>query len=534
MPAQPILTIVMVNYNSRDFVRLNLKALSLLTHSPYRVLICDNGSERGDFEALRADCSWLPNVTLIARVQSRAGSMGHGEALNLLARFIDTPYGAIFDADCVPLMRDWDLRLMAMLDDRHKIAGTPVSSNSPKNTKPVDFPLMFLCLFETRVFKELGIDFRPRDISIGQDTGWELREKYRAAGYAGAILHGENTRSYRAGPLAASICDEYYLSPEHGGIFCSHLGRGSAPMSGKYAKRRRASLRAYASDKGRWLAACEAILTAEGRAGADAAGREYPACDLCGAVDARPHREGPREAGGMGGFWDFVTCGKCGLIYLHPHPAGLPFPAGPEGAAPRLYPKGDGRRLLEIGCGKGKRLRAFADRGWAVEGLETDPAAAAAAGPAAICASPESFAPAAPYDRIVVSVPLDQVPRPRDFLARIGSWLKPGGILELTCIDRNGKEAAWAGADDAPPSGALYRIGRSQLMRYLDGYRVSLRHAPDGEALAAALGKARGRRASLMSLLPRRVTAWMARGLAAAGLGGRLEAEAVKPLGLIP
>jgi SAM-dependent methyltransferase len=534
MGTPPSLTILMVNYNSRDFVRLNLKALSLLTVSTYQVFLCDNGSERADFEALRADCSLFPNVTLISRVQTRSGSMGHGEALNLLTRFIDTPYGAIFDADCVPLMRGWDQRLIAMLDDRHKIAGTPVSPNSPKNYKPVDFPLMFLCLFETRTFRELGIDFRPRDMSLGQDTGWELREKYRAAGYAGAILHGENTRSYRSGPLAASICDEYYLGPDRGALFCSHLGRGSAPTSGKYAKSRRASLNAYKADKARWLATCEALIDAEERSVPGLAGREYPRCDLCGAAETLPHRPGPWEAGGIAGFWDFVECGKCGLVYLRPRPADLPFPPGPTAPAPAAPapPSGSGRRLLEIGCAKGGRLRAWADKGWAVEGLEADPSAGGAAtGLKVTMGSPDSFSSPPVFDRIIVSVPLDRIPEPRAFLSRAGSWLKPGGTLALACANRDTLEAVFLGSSDAPPAGALYRIGRAQLGRYLSGYRVAVRSVPDPEVLAAARGQARGMGSALWTALPGRVHAWVARGLAATGRGGRFEIEAVKPAG---
>src|SRR4051812_43754525 len=105
---RPELTILMVNYNSHEFILLNLKAISRLTKNTWQVFVCDNGSSEADFRRLRYACSAFPNVTLISRIQTARGSQGHGEALNLLTRFINTPYAAILDADCIPLKMHWD------------------------------------------------------------------------------------------------------------------------------------------------------------------------------------------------------------------------------------------------------------------------------------------------------------------------------------------------------------------------------------------------------------------------------------------
>jgi SAM-dependent methyltransferase len=317
-----ILSVIIVNYNSQSFLRLGLKSLFFLTRNPHRVYICDNGSSDEDFRRLRFYCSFFPNVTLIARNQTGPGSMGHGEALNILAGFIDTPYAAVMDADCLPLMLHWDQFLIDQLDDVTKIAGTPMAANSPNNKKPTDFPLMFLCLFETKAFRKLAIDFRPKDISRQQDTGWELREKFLKSGLAGKNLVGENTRTYKSGPFKENICDEYYTDASHSRLICSHLGRGSAPNSSKYARSRRQGVKAYEKDKAAWLKTCEVIIDREIRASASAPDSriEVVACDLCGPGPATKTLTALDLHNNLPGVWDVVRCDRCGLAFTNPRP----------------------------------------------------------------------------------------------------------------------------------------------------------------------------------------------------------------------
>ncbi len=261
-----LLTIVAVNYNSSDFFRVGVNALRKLTRNPWKLVICDNGSAPGDLSRLRRRISGLDNISLFTRKQTSFGSMGHGEALNFLARTIDTPYGVVMDADCIPLAWGWDELLINRLDGNHPIIGTPLAVNTPKTDKPKDFPLIFLCLFDTAIFKKLKIDFRPKDLSRFQDTGWELREKYRAAGFEGKNLFGQNTRSFKKGPFARTICDEYYLDPSMEKLICAHFGRGSSPWSGKYGRgglRRLAQRYFHGRDKKRWLSICERIVDLE-------------------------------------------------------------------------------------------------------------------------------------------------------------------------------------------------------------------------------------------------------------------------------
>jgi len=150
-----------------------------------------------------------------------------------LVKKIDTAYGAIFDGDCVFLIKNWDEILISKLNEKVKIIGTQASPGCPK---PMDFPLMFAIFFETAVLKKINIDFRPKDLSKAQDSGWELREKYLKAGFQGELLIAKNTRSYKDGPFAELLgVDEYYLA-DYPQIFACHFGRGATSGSAKYKK----------------------------------------------------------------------------------------------------------------------------------------------------------------------------------------------------------------------------------------------------------------------------------------------------------
>jgi hypothetical protein len=130
------------------------------------------------------------------------------------------------------LVKNWEEILINQLDNKVKVIGTQVPVGSQK---PQDFPLMYACLFETNTFKKLNINFCPNDLTIYQDTGWEMREKYLQAGFCGKLLEMRNTRTYKEGPFKEVICGEYYLKgfPQ---IFASHFGRGSTLGEHKYRK----------------------------------------------------------------------------------------------------------------------------------------------------------------------------------------------------------------------------------------------------------------------------------------------------------
>jgi SAM-dependent methyltransferase len=94
-------------------------------------------------------------------------------------------------------------------------------------------------------------------------------------------------------------------------------------------------------------------------------------------------------------------------------------------------------RLLDIGCNEGRGLALYARNGFAaVEGLETNPAAAAAArarGFAVHGGALAEFHPNQPYDVAVLSNVLEHALDPADMLRQVRRILKPGGEVWISC-----------------------------------------------------------------------------------------------------
>lgn len=264
-----LITIMIVAYNVSAFVEVSLYGLAKLTKNKYKVIICDNGSPYFEKKRLKRIVSKYANIELFFRKQSAPGSMGHGEALNILIDKIDTSYGVILDADATFLKKGWDEIFVNQLDDEVKIIGATLIRNP---IRPVDFPSVFAVFFDTKVFKSLRIDMRPKNIKAGQDVGWEMRENFLKSGYKGKVLETRSTREYKDGPFGDVICAEYYLKG-YDDVFASHFGRGSSLGAAKYkewsgffslplTKRIAMRIKGYGERK-RWLAICREIIDRE-------------------------------------------------------------------------------------------------------------------------------------------------------------------------------------------------------------------------------------------------------------------------------
>ena len=225
------ITICIVNFNSSEFVLNTLYCLEKITKNTYKVIIRDNNSRLQDFLNLKINVENLSYVEL-SRVENfnHRGSIAHGHAINDLLKKINSQYGVILDADCTFLIKNWDEILINEINEEYPIIGTQAPSLSDK---PQDFPLMFAILFDSKIMKQLNIDFMPKNIEEFQDTGYELRKKYIAEGYKSKLLIDKNTRVYKLGPFKSLICAEYYFK-DYKQIFASHFGRGSTLGSSKY------------------------------------------------------------------------------------------------------------------------------------------------------------------------------------------------------------------------------------------------------------------------------------------------------------
>lgn len=228
-PSADGLTVLIANHNTSPFLEVSLLALHELSVLPFTVLVNDDGSSSADLEALARLEARYPAVRVFHRPASLGGSRAHGDAMDFLTAQVTTPYTAILDADCTPLMRGWDSYLVGRLDETTKIVGSTLGEGWSGN-KPIDFPLPFLALFETETYRRLGISALPGEDPAVQDTCWQWRPKYLEAGYRGETLRSVNTRLEPAPPFEDVVCGVYYTVD--GRVLGSHFGRGSNP-SGK-------------------------------------------------------------------------------------------------------------------------------------------------------------------------------------------------------------------------------------------------------------------------------------------------------------
>jgi glycosyltransferase involved in cell wall biosynthesis len=258
--SREIVTVAIVTYNASIFIEVSLDALKKLTKNKYIVIICDNGSHNSDKEKLKKIASKYKNIELIFRKQSGPTSMGHAEALNVLIERINTPYGIILDSDSILLKKYWDEILINQLDAKTKIIGCPPAKNP---LKPIDFPSVYATLFDTKIFKSLKIDMRPKDPSIGLDTGWEMREKFLAKKYKAKNLEVKSTREYKKGPFKNVVCAECYLDDD---IIVSHFGRGSSLGMAKYKGWWKIpiirKMKGY-YERDKWIKTCKNIVNGE-------------------------------------------------------------------------------------------------------------------------------------------------------------------------------------------------------------------------------------------------------------------------------
>lgn len=226
---EPQLTILIVNFNTADFIKATLFALEKLTSQPYWVYILDNNSRPNDYEKLLAYTQRYNNIKVEREETLLRGEAAHGNGLNRLCAKVITPYFSIIDADATWLAKDWDAILLKRLNDRVKVIGTQAP---PGSTKHDDFPVVYIALFETAAFRKLKIDFLPQASEGGVGVGNELKKKYLGAGYAGEVIEMKNTRWYKEGPFRNVICAEYYLDANYDNVFASHFARGSQSGGG--------------------------------------------------------------------------------------------------------------------------------------------------------------------------------------------------------------------------------------------------------------------------------------------------------------
>jgi SAM-dependent methyltransferase len=276
-----------------------------------------------------------------------------------------------------------------------------------------------------------------------------------------------------------------------------------------------------------------------------AAEHEEPiGCSLCGERRLQPLLH-PRDRRGR---WDYhvVRCAGCGLLYRHPgirpdrlhHLYAGGYGAFLGGAYARqrkrryrvvldafapLFDAGEGRRLLDFGCGTGLFLEIAHRRGFECHGVDLAPDAVGVASGKPFGGNVHVGAPldvpsiaAGGFDVITMWSVLAHLPCPVEDLTMLRGLLAPGGVLLILTVNANAlllkrrldrwtgfttnhlkfyapdtlslllERAGFASVETRPAYGDHVETGRSQLTRGQERrYRRSVERGNRGNMLRA-------------------------------------------------
>lgn len=232
-------------------------------------------------------------------------------------------------------------------------------------------------------------------------------------------------------------------------------------------------------------------------------------CGVCGGSSAVSMLSGPDRFHLRTDVYQLVRCPTCSLVWLEnpPTPQEAQYHYGVEyhqavqtsgevdtskrwcGPRNRVLELSRGGALLDIGCNSGAFLQTMRDDAWKLHGIEisSDQARRAQVNSGArVFVGDVLDAPFAPesFDVVTCLHVMEHMYQPKEVLARVWSWLKPGGILYIQVPNIEGLEASlfgsyWFGLE-LPRH--LYHFSPASLRRLLtqSGYEeILIRTLPD-------------------------------------------------------
>ena len=219
-----MITAITANYNTARFYPYLYSSLVNNTHYLSQILVYDYQNQI------------VPNSIVNVfqgELKKGSGSESHGEALNYLKEFVETPYVLIIDMDCFVYQQDWDLLFLPLLE-RYPVIGAEHFRKELVTAKPL---LHANFLFTTKEAIE-GVDMLP-DFENNVDTCGKLSVKYISK-YLLEIEHNSKPK-YN---FTDTECAEYLYNNKP---IWYHYGRGG-------------QLRGGESNFKKWEANCNQLL----------------------------------------------------------------------------------------------------------------------------------------------------------------------------------------------------------------------------------------------------------------------------------
>lgn len=169
-------TILIVNFKTLSLIKRAVEAIREMTNKEdYEIIVFDNGSNDESLDYLRKcvgeDLQLIESQT----------NLGHGSALDKIAKLVRTPYMFTMDSDAYPTSAKWLDYHVSKINDKVKCSGNVFAQH--RNHVHVS-----ALMLETNVFRMLNMSFvakgdhldygKPERTAydVGEKISWDLRD----------------------------------------------------------------------------------------------------------------------------------------------------------------------------------------------------------------------------------------------------------------------------------------------------------------------------------------------------------------------
>jgi len=188
-----MISILSVNWNCLNWMRLLVASIRKFTRTPYEIVIVDNSSEDGSVE-------WLKEQEEVKAIMLNR-NIGHGAGLDLALKSVGQRFCLVLDIDAHLQREGWDSELIALYKS---VSGRRLIAANGGEAKPIHPCFMF---FERKFFLENKLSFIAKGF---HDVGRKIYFDIIELGYE--ILRISSSYESGGGKFyPGAFGDEYYL-----------------------------------------------------------------------------------------------------------------------------------------------------------------------------------------------------------------------------------------------------------------------------------------------------------------------------------